>query len=123
MGIAANQARLFVLTARKADINYNLTILTNQYQQLTARKSEEIQKKSAAINEYYNGGEDKKVAFENTKANMDYENAMAELEAADNLLILRKEAAETELQAVSKEEEEIEKLVSSNIKESFKYFN
>ncbi len=35
----------------------------------------------------------------------------------------QREAAQTELTAVSKEEEEIEKLVQSNVKSSFGYFN
>lgn len=125
MGLASNQARLNVLTSRKADLEYRLIMITNQTQQLAANKAEAVAKKSAAVLNYVNAAtnEDEKVSFENTAAYMDYETSMAELEAADSRLTQQQKTVETELQAVQAEEEEIEKLVSSNIKKSFGYFN
>ena len=123
MGLAANRARLNVLTSRKADLEYRLTLLTNQAQQLASQKAEAVANKSAALTTYISNSADQSVSFENTAAYMDYETSMAELEAADLRLTQQQKTAETELQAVQAEEEEIEKLVETNVKDSFGYFN
>lgn len=127
MGLAANQARLNVLTCRKADLEYRLMILSNQQQRLSAETAEAVSQKAAALDAYLSNAngeaEDVKVGFESTAAYIDYEKAMNELEAAESRLDMQREAAETELSAVSSEEEEIEKLVQSNVKKSFGYFN
>lgn len=128
MGLASNQARLNVLTCRRADLEYRLMILSNQQQRLSVETAQVVANKAQAMEAYLtqannNNVEDVKVGFESTAAYMDYELAMNELEAAESRLDLQREAAETELSAVSNEEEEIEKLVQSNVKNSFGYFN
>ena len=122
MGLAANQARLNVLTARKSDLEYRLILISNQTQRLTAEKSSEINEKAKALNTYMEGN-DQKVSFTETVAFMNYEKAMNELEAAQNRLDVQQKSLETELKAVSSEQEEVSKLVESNTKKSFAYFN
>lgn len=128
MGLASNQARLNVLTFRRADLEYRLMVISGQQQRLSVESAQAVANKSQALDNYINNAnnndvEDVKVSFESTAAYIDYEKAMNELEAAESRLDSQREAAETELTAVSKEEEEIEKLVQSNIKKSFGYFN
>ena len=124
MGLSANQARLNVLTARKADLEYRLMMLTNQSQQIAAKQADAISKKAAALNMFQSeNNTDSEVSFLNTAAYAEYETAMAELEAADLKLTQQQKAVETEHQAVAAEEEQIQKLVDTNIKNSFGYFN
>lgn len=128
MGLASNQARLNVLTCRRADLEYRLMVLSGQQQRLAVESAQAVANKAQALEAYIanannNNVEDVKVGFESTAAYMDYEVAMNELEAAESRLDMQREAAQTELTAVSKEEEEIEKLVQSNVKNSFNYFN
>lgn len=128
MGLASNQARLNVLTCRRADLEYRLMVLSGQQQRLSVESAQAVANKAQAMEQYIanannNNVEDVKVSFESTAAYIDYENAMNELEAAESRLDMQREAAQTELTAVSKEEEEIEKLVQSNVKSSFGYFN
>lgn len=128
MGLAANQARLNVLTCKKADLEYRLTIIASHEQLIATQRTEETTKKSLALTTFIqnldNSKEnDEKVSFETTKEYMDYEQAMAEIDSADSRLTQLRKATETELHAVEAEEEEVEKLVSSNIKSSFGYFN
>ena len=126
MGLASNQARLNVLTARKADLEYRLMTLTNQEQDLAVREANLVAEKSTAyqafVNEVANNDKDAAVDFKTTAAYIDYENAMAMLEVASNNLDMQKGKAETEYQAISAEEEEIGKLVDNNIKTSIKLF-
>ena len=121
MGLASNQARLNVLTARKADLEYRLMTLTNQEQDLAVREANLVAEKSTAyqafVNEVANNDKDAAVDFKTTAAYIDYENAMAMLEVASNNLDMQKGKAETEYQAISAEEEEIGKLVDNNIKD------
>lgn len=128
MGLSANQARLNVLTARKADLEYRLMMLTNQSQQIAAKEADAVSKKAAALDMFNaqqqaNGTVDTEVSFLNSAAYVEYETAMAELEAADLKLTQQQKAVETEHQAVAAEEEQIQKLVDTNIKNSFGYFN
>ena len=127
MGLAANQARLNVLTAQKADLEYRLMMLTSQSQKLAAEKSEAISQKANAQERYTQlkaeNAEDTTVSFLETEAYADYEKAMAELEAADLKLTQQQKTVETQHQAVEAEQDEIKKLVESNIKKSFGYFN
>ena len=125
MGLAANQARLNVLTVRKADLEYRLIMLTNQTQILAAQQSEAVNKKAAALQAFNNSAavEDLTVSFNNTQAYAEYETAMAQLEAAQNRLDNEQKAIETEHQTVTAEQEQVQKLVDNNIKKSFAYFN
>ena len=128
MGLSANQARLNVLTARKADLEYRLMMLTNQSQQIAAKEADAVSKKAAALDMFNaqqqaNGTVDTEVSFLNSASYVEYETAMAELEAADLKLTQQQKAVETEHQAVVAEEEQIQKLVDTNIKNSFGYFN
>ena len=123
MGLAANQARLNVLTARKSDLELRLTLIVNQNLKLATEKGIAANLKATAINEYVNNNQDEDVKFEDTQAFMDYEKMMDEIEAADLRLTQQQQTVETELSAISAEKEEIEKLVKSNIEDSFGYFN
>lgn len=129
MGLAANQARLNVLTCKKADLEYRLTIIASHEQLIATQRTEETTKRSLALTTFIQNlkktenENDEKVSFETTKEYMDYEQAMAEIDSADSRLTQLRKATETELHAVEAEEEEVEKLVSSNIKSSFGYFN
>ena len=126
MGLAANQARLNLLTARKADLEYRLTTLSNNLQEIAVKEANAIAEKSRAYQEFVNQiatkENDQVVRFETTQAYIDYENEMAMLEVADNQLTQQQKKAETEHQAVVAEEEEIQKLVDNNIKNTFKLF-
>lgn len=121
MGLTANQARLNVLTSRKSDLEYRLILISNQTQRLAAEKSAEVSAKANALDKFM--GEDQTISFTETAAYMDYEKAMAEIEIAQNRLDMQQKSFETELKAVTSEEEEVNKLVESNVKKSFGYFN
>ena len=125
MGLSSNQARLNVLTSRKADLEYRLTILTAHTQQLANKESEEISKKVAQMEMYSaaNADNDNAVQFQYTQAYANYELAMNELEVAQNKLDQQQKMIETQLKAVTNEQEQVKKLVESNVKSSFKLFN
>ena len=125
MGLSSNQARLNVLTSRKADLEYRLTILTAHTQQIATQESEAISKKAAQMEMYTaaNENNDKAVQFQYTQAYADYELAMNQLEVAQNKLDQQQKLIETQLKAVTNEQEEVKKLVESNVKSSFKLFN
>ena len=123
MGLASNQARLNVLTLRKADLEARLLTLSNQTQRIATEQAQAIADKSNAITTYIANSADQTVSFENTKAYMDYETAMSKLEIAQNKLDQQQKTAETELKAVQNEQEQVKKLVETNAKKSFAYFN
>jgi predicted nucleic acid-binding Zn-ribbon protein len=128
MGISANQARLNTLTARKSDLQYRLTVLSNQTQILSTKQAEAVAKKVAAIQEYTinklsEDNDTVSVSFEYSEEYADYEATMLELEAAENRLDLQRESIETQNSAVEQEEEEVKKLIESNAKESFGIFS
>lgn len=123
MGLATNQARLNVLTLRKADLEYRLTSIMLQNQKLAIETGELVAQKANKLTDYINNKTDDSVAFTDTQDYADYETAMAQLEAAQTRLDQEQEALDTQLQQVSAEEEQIQKLVNSNIKSSFGYFN
>ena len=125
MGLAANQARLNVLTVRKADLEYRLIMLSNQTQILATRQAEAISKKAKALESFNNSEKvnDLTVSFNNTPEYAEYENAMAQLEMAQTRLDNEQKALETEHQAVAAEHENVQKLVDNNVKKSFAYFN
>ena len=123
MGLAANQARLNVLTARKSDLELRLTLIMNQTMKLATDRAQALEDKATAITDYVNNNNDEDVKFEDTQEYIDYEKAMDIIEAADLRLTQQQQTVETELAAISAEKEEIEKLVDSNIEDSFGYFN
>jgi hypothetical protein len=123
MGLSANQARLNVLTSRKADLELRLTSLANQAQLLASKQAQAVADKATALTSYINNSADQTVSFENTQAYMEYETSMAELESADLRLTQQQKSVETQHQAVEAEEEQIQKLVETNVKKSFGYFN
>lgn len=122
MGLATNQARLNILTIRKADLEYRLTSIMMQNQKLAVEQGEIVAQKADSLNEYLATKKDDSVSFTETAAYSDYETAMAELEQAQTRLDQEQEALDTQLQQISAEEEQIQKLVNSNIKSSFGYF-
>lgn len=125
MGLSSNQARLNSLTMRKSDLEYRLMMVSQQNQVLATKQADAVSKKAAALESFLNSesASDITVSFTNTQAYAEYETAMAQLEIADNKLTQQQKAIETEYQAVTAEEEEIKKLVDSNVKKSFGYFN
>ena len=125
MGLSSNQARLNTLTVRKSDLEYRLMMLSQQTQILATKQAEAVTKKAAALESFLNAEteNDVTVSFTNTAAYAEYETAMAQLEIADNKLEQQQKALETEYQAVTSEEEQVKKLVESNAKKSFGYFN
>lgn len=125
MGLSSNQARLNVLTSRKADLEYRLTMITVNTQQLASKEAEAISKKAVQMEMYAtaNKDNDNAVEFQYTQAYADYELSMNELEIAQNKLDQQQKMVETQLKAVTSEQEEVKKLVESNVKTSFKLFN
>ena len=123
MGLSSNQARLNVLTSRKADLEYRLTMITAHTQQIANQESEAISKKAAQMEMYSAANTDSVASFQYTKAYADYEMAMNQLEIAQNKLDQQQKMVETQLKAVTNEQEQVKKLVESNVKTSFKHFN
>ena len=123
MGLSSNQARLNVLTSRKADLEYRLTMITAHTQQIANQESEAISKKAAQMEMYSAANTDKVASFQYTQAYADYEMAMNQLEIAQNKLDQQQKMVETQLKAVTNEQEQVKKLVESNVKTSFKHFN
>jgi len=122
MGVASNQARLFVLTSRKSDLELAMTNINMRQQMLATKQAEAVAKKTSAMTQFLNSEQDTAVSFEQTAAYAEYERAMAEIELADNNLSMQLKAMETEHQAVSQELEETRKLVDNNVKNSFGTF-
>ena len=127
MGLSSNQARLNFLTLRKADLELRIMNLSTQTQELATKQASLIAEKSTALQaftaEMANKENDEQVSFESTAIYIDIENQMQMLEIADSKLTQQQELAETEYQAINAEEEEVQKLVDNNIKETFKIFN
>lgn len=125
MGLSSNQARLNLLTSRKADLEYRLTMISAQTQKLAMQESEAITKKASQMQLYtqQNADNDDAVSFDQTQAYADYETAMSQLELAQTRLDNQQSLIETQLSAVTNEQEQVEKLVESNVKSSFKHFN
>ena len=123
MGLSSNQARLNVLTSRKADLEYRLTMITAHTQQIANQESEAISKKAAQMEMYSAANTDKAASFQYTQAYADYEMATNQLEIAQNKLDQQQKMVETQLKAVTNEQEQVKKLVESNVKTSFKHFN
>lgn len=125
MGLASNQARLNLLTSRKADLEYRLTSITNQVQKLAIQQSAIVSKKAAQMEVYnqQNKNNDQAVQFEYTQAYADYEAQMNLISVAQTKLDNQQKMVETQHQAVNAEQEQVKKLVESNVKTSFKLFN
>ena len=125
MGLASNQARLNLLTSRKADLEYRLTSITNQVQKLAIQQSAIVSKKAAQMEVYnqQNKNNDQAVRFEYTQAYADYEAQMNLISVAQTKLDNQQKMVETQHQAVNAEQEQVKKLVESNVKTSFKLFN
>jgi len=122
MGVASNQARLFLLTSRKSDLELAMSNISMRQQLLATKQAEAVAKKTSAMTQFLNAQQDTSVSFEQTAAYAEYERAMTEIEIADNNLNMQLKAMETEHQAVSQELEETRKLVDNNVKNSFGTF-
>ena len=125
MGLSSNQARLNLLTSRKVDLEYRLTTITAQVQKLAMQESSLVSKKSAQMEVYnqQNQNNDTAVQFQYTQAYADYEAQMNLISVAQTKLDNQQKMIETQHQAVEAEQEEVKKLVESNVKTSFKLFN
>ena len=122
MGVSSNQARLFLLTSRKSDLELAMTNISMRQQMLATKQADAISKKTAAMMQFLNSQQDGSVSFEQTAAYAQYELEMTQLEMADNNLSLQLQAMETEHKAVSQQIEEARKLVDNNVKNSFAPF-
>lgn len=122
MGVASNQARLFLLTSRKSDLELAMSNISMRQQLLATKQAEAVAKKTSAMTQFLNSEKDSSVTFEQTAAYAEYEKAMTEIEIADNNLNMQLKAMETEHQVVSQELEETRKLVDNNVKNSFAPF-
>lgn len=123
MGLASNQARVLLLTARQNDLELAMTTLTSRQQLLATKQAELITKKSEAMMRFVNSqSADTDVAFTETAEYAQYESEMKQLEMADTNLTLQLSAMETEHKAIVAELEQDKKLVESNIKNSFNPF-
>lgn len=125
MGLSSNQARLNLLTSRKVDLEYRLTTITAQVQKLAMQESSLVSKKSAQMEVYnqQNQNNDTAVQFQYTQAYADYEAQMNLISVAQTKLDNQQKMIETQHQAVEAEQEQVKKLVESNVKTSFKLFN
>ena len=63
MGLASNQARLNVLTLRKADLEARLLTLSNQTQRIATEQAQAIADKSNAITTYIANSADQTVSL------------------------------------------------------------
>ena len=124
MGLSSNQARLNLLTSRKVDLEYRLTTITAQVQKLAMQESSLVSKKSAQMEVYnqQNQNNDTAVQFQYTQAYADYEAQMNLISVAQTKLDNQQKMIETQHQAVEAEQEQVKKLVESNVKTSFKLF-
>jgi len=122
MGVSSNQARLFLLTSRKSDLELAMSNITMRQQLLATKQAEAISKKTDAMLQFMNSQQDGSVSFEQTAAYAEYEVQMTQLEMADNNLTMQLQAMETEHKAISQQLEEARKLVDNNVKNSFAPF-
>jgi len=121
MGVDSNQCRLLLLTARRDDLEYSMSVLTMRQQMLATNRANAVAQKAAALSTYLQTP-DQPVAFEQTAAYAQYEQEMLRLEAADNQLDMQLKTMETEHQAITQEIEETRKTVDNNVKNTFGIF-
>lgn len=127
MSVAPNHARLLALTARQSDLEYKLTMLMTQMQQLSNCQSALTQQRYEALEAYTlkATGSDKAPVIQagNAEYVTQFDVQLAELESAQEKLDLQKAQYETQQKAVVTEKESVQKLEDSSIKEEFKGFN
>ena len=106
-------------------MEYRLTTITAQVQKLAMQESSLVSKKSAQMEVYnqQNQNNDTAVQFQYTQAYADYEAQMNLISVAQTKLDNQQKMIETQHQAVEAEQEQVKKLVESNVKTSFKLFN
>ena len=129
MGFLANNARLLTLTMRENQVQYQMTMLSMQIQKLADNHSTAMTNKTNFIKNFLANNkntEDSSVslmeACKNSPEYLEYEQVIDEREAAQDKLDREQARLETENQQVTKERENVDKLVGSNVEESFKYF-
>lgn len=129
MAVASNHARLLSLTARKSDLEYNMMmlssqimVLSSQSSELESEKSNEISQMIAQMTSETNG--DSSVELNITKLNNEisakFDTQISMLEKAQESLDLKMKQYETQHQAVSQEQQDLEKTLDTNIKIDFK---
>lgn len=130
MAFNSNNARLLVLTARKSDVEYRLTMMVNRTQQLAQANAELLNEKyemvqSTITEEMLSGEADLPSTMSPlTTAQMaSIDVQMAELTAAQNRLDLEQKKLETQHKAITAEEESVQKQTDNSIKNEFGYFN
>lgn len=131
MSIAPNTARLFVLTARKSDLEYRLTTMMNTTQRLAQENADILEQKSKTVQNYLSAlstvsttGQDAApaIAVENLPEMVDFDTQLKNLEIAQNKLDLDQKKLETEHQAVVAEEDGVQKQVDNSIKNELSPF-
>ncbi len=128
MALVPNSARLLVLTARKSDLEYRITMLAGQQQRLATENAEILNEKSIAVQQYVNqlSGSNQDAASAVTLASSlelgDFEVQLAEIANAQNRLDMEQKKLETNYAAVNTEQDSVQKLVDNSIKNEMAYF-
>ncbi len=129
MAIVPNSARLLVLTARKSDLEYRITMMMNQTQRLAQENAEVLEEKYNAVQNYISSQMTTGEADVPPTINMvdavgieDFEVQLAQIANAQNRLDIEQKKLETNHKAVSAEEEKVQKLVDNSIKNEIGYF-
>lgn len=127
MSIAPNNARLLVLTSRKSDLEYRLTMLMGTVQQLAQESADVTAQKAAAIQEYVTKATNSQDAA--PVLNPEYSAQVADLDAqlqriavAQNILDIKQKKLETDDKAVSTEQDQVQKQVDNSIKNEMSYY-
>lgn len=130
MAVSVNNARLLFLTARKSDLEYKMTMMINNIQQLANQSAAVLEEKYTAVQNYVTkqtvaGTADAPPTVSmNANPNYltDFDVQLAEIEAAQSRLDLEQKKLETQHKAVTAEEESVQKTLDNSIKEEFTRF-
>lgn len=127
MSIAPNNARLLVLTSRKSDLEYRLTMMMSTTQQLAQESADVTAQKSAAIQQYItsvtNSQDSAPVLNPGYSAQVsDLDAQLAQIAVAQKKLDIEQKKIETNLNAVNTEEDQVQKTLDNSIKNEIGYF-
>ena len=129
MAVAANQARLLSLTSGKSDLEYKMMLLSSQMivlssqsAQLQTERSTEMNQLIAQLTSQTSGDTsvDLDISDLKNQVGAKFDAQIAMLEKAQEQLDLQMGQYETQHQAVSEEQQNLEKTLDSNIKIDFK---
>ncbi|MDD3593904.1 MAG: hypothetical protein PHX18_04680 [Candidatus Gastranaerophilales bacterium] len=122
MGIAALQASYLTLTAQKANYEFSLNVIDRRRQTLTlqgGKLMEEYMEKWALTSQETGAAEDNVDTFNWEVFQADYTAAQKKLEYQDKALELQRTNIQTQVTAITTQQESVQKQIEKNVQKDF----